>query len=61
MTIEPALISVETIGPQGKSREYSFTIKTRNAPPGTYEIILYLYSSEYLVTKHTLELKVVPD
>lgn len=61
ITIEPALISVETIGPRGKSREYSFTIKARNAPPGIYEIMLYLYSSEYLVTKHTLELKVVPD
>ncbi|NHV98353.1 MAG: hypothetical protein HA496_01760 [Thaumarchaeota archaeon] len=61
IAIEPSLINIETIGPRGKSREYNFTIKTRNTPPGTYEITVFLYSSEYVVTKQTLELKVAPD
>ncbi|MEM2373449.1 MAG: hypothetical protein QXI11_03310 [Thermoproteota archaeon] len=61
MTITPISINVEPLGPQGKSKEYGFTVVARNAPPGTYGITVYLYSSEYLVTKHSLEVKVIPD
>ena len=60
MSITPHIISIEQLGPLGRSEEYSFSIRSANAISGTYEVVIYLYSGEILVSKHTEELKVVP-
>jgi hypothetical protein len=40
LTITPATQPIEEIGPDGKTIQYSFSIQSVAAPPGTYTIDL---------------------
>lgn len=46
LSITPASITIEALGPGGVSREYEFNITTSDTPPGAYELVIYLYSKD---------------
>jgi hypothetical protein len=59
VTIDPASILIEPIGPNGKTADYSFKISSNNTPPGTYDLSIYLFSKDnQLIQQQTLHLTV---
>lgn len=59
ISIDPSSITVEPIGPNGRTGDYGFNITSDNAPPGTYNIILSLHSKEnQLIMQNTIQLVV---
>jgi hypothetical protein len=45
LTVTPQTQTLAPLGPQGKSTRYNVTINSSRAPPGTYVIMLSLYSA----------------
>ena len=59
LKIIPTQMSIEPIGPQGRSNDYGFTIDSNNTPPGKYMLLISLFSKDHqLVAEATLELTV---
>jgi len=59
LAISPNTLSLDTIGPQGLSQQYSATVTSNNTPPGVYTVILTLYSKDgQLAAQGTLQLTV---
>jgi len=49
ITLSPP--TLDNIGPQGTSREYSFAISTHNTPLGKYIITIHIFSGQYEVAR----------
>jgi hypothetical protein len=59
VSIDPSSLQVEPVGPNGRTGDYSFAITSDNAPPGTYNITISLYSKDsQLVMQQTVQLVV---
>jgi hypothetical protein len=59
LTISPSVLSLNPIGPQGVSQQYSVTVTSNSTPPGVYTIILTLYSKDgQVAAQGTLQLTV---
>jgi len=59
LTVTPTGIPIDPIGPQGKSNDYAFAIRSNNTPPGKYTLLFSLYSRDnQLITQETLEITI---
>jgi hypothetical protein len=59
LSISPSSIPVQSLGPDGKSHDYSFIISSNHAPPGTYSFQIALHSKDnQLVTSQTVQIVV---
>jgi len=59
LSAAPNAISLDTIGPQGVSKDYTVTVNSNNTPPGVYTLLVSLYSKDnQTVAQGTLELTV---
>jgi hypothetical protein len=47
LTITPNPLSIDNIGPQGTSKEYSFAVTSHNTPLGKYTITIHVFSGQY--------------
>jgi len=57
ISVIPPSIQVKPVGPNGRTGDYSFKIASDNAPPGTYNLTIYLYSKDNrLIVQQTVEL-----
>lgn len=60
ISIDPLIVSVEPVGPNGKTADYSFKITSDGAPPGTYNVTIFVYSKDnQLVAQQTVQLVVI--
>jgi len=54
ISIDPSSIQIGALGPNGLTGDYSVQISTNNAPPGTYSLLISLYSKDnQLVAQQT--------
>jgi hypothetical protein len=54
ISIDPSSVQIGTLGPNGRTTDYSVQISTNNAPPGTYSLQISLYSKDnQLVAQQT--------
>jgi hypothetical protein len=59
LSAAPNTISLDSIGPQGVSKDYAVTVNSNNTPPGVYTLVVSLYSKDnQLIAQGTLELTV---
>ena len=58
LSASPATLSVQNLGPQGKSQQYSFTITSTNADPGKYDVTVTVFADGNPATSQTLVLTV---
>ena len=58
LTVSPASIAVESVGPNGKTIQYSFMIQSVAAPPGKYEITVEILAGGNVATSLSVQLTV---
>lgn len=57
LTIDPLSIQIEPIGPNGRTGDYSYKISSDNTPPGTYGLLIHLFSKDsQLMQQQTMQL-----
>jgi hypothetical protein len=58
LTVSPTSIAIESIGPNGKTIQYSFMIQSVAAPPGKYNISIEILAGGNVATSLTVQLTV---
>ena len=53
LTITPPTVVLDSLGPTGTSREYTFTFASNGTPPGTYDFEVQIISGQYEAFKDT--------
>jgi hypothetical protein len=57
ISTSPSTVQVERIGPNGRTGDYGFTITSDDAPPGTYNLTIGLYSKDnQLIMQQSVQL-----
>jgi hypothetical protein len=61
LSATPTSLPIGSLGPNGKTTDYSFKILSNNTPPGKYSLQISLYSKDnQLITQTTMPITVTP-
>ncbi len=59
VVIDPSSFPLKPIGPEGVSEEQTIEVRSQDSPPGTYDIIIRVYSDQFVAAEYQDELTIL--